>query len=225
MGQREHSGFLLALVVVGFSAGVARAADPAPSSNDEAGGVQPAGAVPEADAGYALPLVVGIGVGYGFRPHPDERSHGGTAHLYGDLPLGLGFGVRAETLGFTYGPSLVADRPYAVPMVAGSLVYAFDDTEAVAVVGVGAFVGLPLDVGLEDASLGISGGVLVSLGLRFALLEGLRAEAGIRVPFTLVQPPPPPGASPTDDLRTQIALTGGLVFVPADLWRAYVVEP
>ncbi len=182
-----------------------------------------------AGGGGPLPFALAIGAGYGFRPHADGRNHGGTAHLYGDIPLGLGFGVRPEALGFSYAPSEDSSRPLAQPLLAGSLVYAFDDTDAVAVIGVGGFVGFPLEIGLGpgDAgagSAGLSGGVLLSLGLRFRVFDGVRVEAGVRVPIALVQPPPPPGTDPTNDLRSQIGLSGGLVLVPAQLWRTYVDE-
>lgn len=199
-------------------------------SNDGAAGVQREGeraAEAEPERPSALPFALGLGAGYGFRPHPDGRNHGGTAHLYGDIPLAFGFGVRPEVLGFAYGPSLDVERPLAHPMAAASLVYAFDDTDAVAVVGVGGFVGLPLDLGREDAAaaspLGapLSAGVLLSLGLRFPLVPGVRVEAGIRVPFALVEPPPPEGVDPSGDLHTQIALTGAIVLSP-DALSAFI---
>lgn len=189
------------------------------SSNDDGADVQPGES--------ALPVVLGLGAGYGFRPHADGRNHGGTAHLYADIPLGFGFGIRPEVVGFAYAPSLDVDRPFAHPLAAASLVYAFDDTDAVAVVGVGGFVGAPLDLGRDDEAaltpgvgVPLSGGVLLSLGLRLSVIPGVRVEAGIRVPFALVEPPPPPGQDASNDLHTQIALTGGLVLVPTELWAS-----
>lgn len=205
------------------------------SSNDADADVHPPTHAPPAHSASAaaretsaLPIVLGIGVGYGFRPHEDGRNHGGTAHLYGDIPLAWGFGLRPEVLGFAYAPSLTVGRPFAHPMAAGSLVYAFDDTDTVAVVGVGGFVGLPLEVATggategatDDAAEGptsLNAGVLLSLGLRFRVLPGVRVEAGIRVPFMLLELPPPAAPPRNNDLRTQIGLSGGLVLVPEEL--------
>lgn len=198
------------------------------SSNDDGAFVHPA---PDATGAgresSALPFTLTLGVGYGFRPHEDGRNHGGSAHLYGDLPLAFGFGLRPEILGFAYAPSLEVERPLAHPMAAASLIYAFDDTEAVAVVGVGGFVGMPLDFGRDDelaSALPLSGGVLLSLGLRFPVLPGVRVEAGIRLPITLVElPSEPEGAGAA--LRTQIGLSGGLVLVPEELWTSAFASP
>lgn len=185
MGQRQRS-LLFVVAVVGLVSSSSR-----PASGQTA--VEPSGPPPAADeqAPYPAPFALGVTGGYAFRPDGDGRNHGGAAQVFGDVPLWWGFGLRLEGGLLAFGPSVEVERSLALPLASSSLIYAFDDADAVAVVGVGAFVGSPLELGDEGGSApAVLAGGVASLELRFPLLERVHAVAAIRVPVVLLNTVP-----------------------------------
>jgi hypothetical protein len=220
---------LLAAWVIALPAAAAEPAlNPLPEADPSPAG-EPGPPIP-LEPSEAMTWTLSAGAGYSLRASDDDRNHGGAAFLAADVPLLGGFGLRVEGLTLAYGPSSTRDYPLSFSGLAPSLVYALDETEAVALIGVGPLAG----VGYEGREVGWLGGyyfgVLVTLAVRFPIVHGLRLEAGIRAPMMLLTPEGPHSGIPMVAVadgagfpaqaglfRGQFALTGGLVFVPAEL--------
>ena len=215
----------LALVVGGLSATPAWSA---PDGADESPAASPlpppdpprSGLSPPNDRA-ATPFAFGVGAGYAFRLSDDGRNHGGAGHLYGDVPLVWDFALRIEGDVMAWGASPDVDRPILRALVAPSLIYAFDDTEAVALVGVGGFGWSEVEIDDPQPPAVFGAGVLVSLGVRFPLWAGVDLEGTIRVPLVLWRSVnTPDGLLGGGPLRASVMGSGGIVIVPVELWES-----
>jgi hypothetical protein len=217
VGQRRHFSCFPALAVL---AGVL-VAMPAWSAPAGGGGEPNPSPLPPPDTRPSTPFALGVGAGYAFRLSNDGRNHGGAAHLYGDVPLVWDFALRIEADLMAWGGSPDVDRPIMRAFVAPSLLYAFDDTEAVALVGVGGFGWSEVEIDDPQPPAVFGAGVLVTLGVRFPLWAGVDVEAAIRVPLVLWRSVNTPdgllGGSP---LRASVMGSGGIVIVPVELWQS-----
>lgn len=159
--------------------------------------------------------------GYAFRSASDGRAHGAAASLGIDVPLTEAWAVRPEGLVVGFGGSDLA--PASLGLFAGalSLVYRFDDTDAIAVAAVGPLVGAVAD----GPEVGLRAGALASLGLRFVVLPAVAVEARLALPLTLWGPQGfvAPGATTFPDesvnnLPLQTCFTLGLAVDPLALF-------
>lgn len=165
----------------------------------------------------AVDLGVGLDAGYAFRSQADDRNHGAAADLFLDVPLPLWprspLGLRAEVLTLGFAGSDTAPATLGLFAGALSLVYAFDDTDVLALAAVG-----PLAAAAADAGpLEIHAGVLASIGVRFPVAEAASVEARVLAPALLSGPRglTPPGQPVHEDgtlvaFPLQAAVTFGI---------------
>jgi hypothetical protein len=160
-------------------------------------------------------FTVGVSGGYALRMHEDDRTHGGGLTGFVDVPLAYGFGAQFAAYGQGWIPSEKAPDPLGLLGAAGSLIYAFDDTDAVAWVGIGptAAVGIVSDTGTIEFIP--HAGALLSFGVRFPL----RAPIYVWDPTNGLNLNLPIGTSqvtnPSPSLfPTQVLMTAGLNFEP-----------
>lgn len=173
----------------------------------------------------AVDLGVGLDAGYAFRSQADDRNHGAAADLFVDVPLPLWprspLGLRAEMLTLGFAGSDIAPATLGLFAGALSLVYAFDDTDVLALAAVG-----PLAAAASDAGpVEIHAGVLASIGVRFPVAEGASVEARVLAPALLSGPRglTPPGQSQHDDgtlvaFPLQAAVTFGITVELEDVF-------
>ncbi len=138
----------------------------------------------DAEAPAATNFVVGGRVGYAFRPQVDERAHGAAAALFVDAPVWGPLGARLEGTLHAWGGSGAVPEPLLLTGASLSLLYSFDETTTVALLGLGPFVGAGLD-GAHGYAAEPVAGALLSLTLRLPLTDAAAVEAHIGVPFVL----------------------------------------
>lgn len=163
-----------------------------------------------------------LSAGYALRVHEDGRSHGAAAQADVELPLAWGFGLEALGYGMGWGPSEDTASPLGLFGGALNLIYAFDDTDTAAIIGIGPTYAVGLWQTEQDELLYAQyAGAMLELRLRMPLGRATGAEAVVRAPIYLWGPEGFAMRAPFGNDRSaagmfpsQFSLSVGLAFEP-----------
>jgi len=173
-------------------------------------------------------FALALGAGYALRVHEDERSHGAAAQAGLEVPLAWGFGVDLLGYGMGWGPTPDVPSPLGLVGGAASLLYAFDDTDNVALVGIGPTVAAGLEQ-TESGEIVVTSpyvGAMLELKLRMPLGFATGVEAIIRAPIYLFGPDGFALRAPFGNARgggqfpSQFSLSVGFAFEPMAFFDA-----
>ena len=127
----------------------------------------------DGEVGYAFRVVDGV---------VDDRAHGGAASIVVDArPNVDGFGARVQAFALGFPAGDVVARPLALHAAGPAVVYAFDDTDVLALAHAGVFAGVAVDGARAAPAFGAD----VGLQLRFPLGRASHVDVSVGVPVVV----------------------------------------